>query len=676
MITFPRHFATPWRRCLRGPLAGMVLVLLWLVAAPRAGAAPGDLDPSFGGTGIVTTPIGDEAYALALTVQSDGKLVVAGGSQTGGPTLARYNTDGTLDTSFGGGTGIVVTGLFGGHGDIDGLVQQPDGKLVTTASYIGTPAVVLARYNTDGTLDASFGGGTGIVQTAMPGPVAGAGPLVLQPDGKLVVAGLGNSRPLLVRYNSDGTLDTSFGGGTGIVTYPIMTNYGFGALVVQPDGKLVAAGEDDLGSLLVRYNGDGTLDTSFGGDPLSPAGSITDRSFSKATALVLQPDGKLVAAGVPVFTDAFALARYTTDGRPDTSFGLSSGIAYARLDGFDTDYLYALVRQPDGKLVAAGTANASSPPNIRVLILVRYNPDGTLDTSFGRAAGITWTPIGFYADASALAQQPDGKLVVAGSTGQPGGPTWLALARYLNASVGGVRRPTVPQRCAAAKVAAAGKKSRADLTCRAKGAGAGGPPDPACLLKAQQAFDTAFSRAERSGGCVAPGDAGPVAAAIDQGVADLAADATGQCTAGCVEGCSGSFETCRWNGQTCGCGGSLGSCAAECSLIGTSGFCANAGDVCDLGTCSCVAASSSLACDAQKLEATGKEFLAELLCQANTMKSGSEGYAACITKAETRFGHAFDTAEKAGGCAVTGNASGVEGAIVPWWNVIIGTING
>jgi hypothetical protein len=333
----------------------------------------------------------------------------------------------------------------------------------------------------------------------------------------------------------------------------------------------------------------------------------------------------------------------------------------------------------DGKLAAAGHAFRNEINGAGVVTLVSYNADGTLDTSFGGGTGIVSTPIGHDAYASALAQQPDGKLVVAGSvtpTGESNAPFWFALARYLNASVGGVKRPTAAQRCAAAKIAAAGKKSRADLACRAKGARAGGPPDAACLLKAQQAFDSAFSRVERPGDCVVSSDAGTVAAAIDQGVADLAADATGQCTAGCVEGCSGSFETCRWNGQTCGCGGSLGSCAAECSLIGTSGFCANAWDVCDLGVCSCVAGSSSLACDAQKLEATGKELLAELLCQAKATKSGSEGYAACITKAETRFGHAFDTAERAGGCAVAGNASGVEGAIVPWWNLIVGMING
>ena len=109
----------------------------------------------------------------------------------------------------------------------------------------------------------------------------------------------------------------------------------------------------------------------------------------------------------------------------------------------------------------------------------------------------------------------------------------------------GATRPTAAQRCAAAKIAAAAKKVRADLTCRAKGTLAGGPPDSACLLKAQQAFDAALSRAERRGGCVATGDAGNVAVAIDHAVGDLAADTTGQCTAGCVEGCSGSFETCR-----------------------------------------------------------------------------------------------------------------------------------
>lgn len=247
----------------------------------------------------------------------------------------------------------------------------------------------------------------------------------------------------------------------------------------------------------------------------------------------------------------------------------------------------------------------------------------------------------------------------------------LALVIFpLNGLVFGATRPTAAQRCAAAKIAAAAKKARADLACRARGALAGGPPDSACLLKAQQAFDAALSRAERRGGCVAPGDAGNVAAAIDRGVADLAADTTGQCTAGCVEGCSGSFDTCRWSGQTCGCGGSLNSCALECSLIGTSGFCANVGDVCDLGTCSCVAGSRSLPCDAQKLEATGQELRAELLCQAKATTSGGPVDPACITKAETTFGHAFDTAEKAGGCAVTGNALGVEDAIIPWANGI------
>jgi streptogramin lyase len=245
----------------------------------------------------------------------------------------------------------------------------------------------------------------------------------------------------------------------------------------------------------------------------------------------------------------------------------------------------------------------------------------------------------------------------------------LALAIFsLDGPMFGATRPTAAQRCVAAKIAAAAKKARTDLACRAKGALAGGPPDSACLLKAEQAFETALSRAERHGGCVAPGDAGNIAAALDHGVADLAADITGQCTAGCVEGCSGSFETCRWSGQTCGCGFSLNSCVIECSLLGTSGFCANAGDVCDLGTCSCVAGSSTSACDAHKLEATGRELHAELLCQATATKSGGPVDPACSMKAETTFGHALDAAENVGGCAVTGNALGVEDASLSWVN--------
>jgi len=250
----------------------------------------------------------------------------------------------------------------------------------------------------------------------------------------------------------------------------------------------------------------------------------------------------------------------------------------------------------------------------------------------------------------------------------------LALVIFLlDASVFGATRPTVAQSCAAAKIAAAAKKSRADLACRAKGALAGGPPDSACLVKAQQAFDAALSRAERRGGCVAPGDAGNIAAAIDHGVADLSADTTGQCTTGCVEGCAGSFETCRWNGQTCGCGFSLNSCVIECSLIGTSGFCANVGDVCDLGTCSCVAESRSTECDAQKLQATGRELRAELLCRAKATTSDGEVDPACIARAETTFGNAFNKIEDektGGGCAVRNNALDVLDAASSWINGI------
>ena len=173
--------------------------------------------------------------------------------------------------------------------------------------------------------------------------------------------------------------------------------------------------------------------------------------------------------------------------------------------------------------------------------------------------------------------------------------------------------------CVAAKIAVAARRPGPPAARREP---AGGPPDSACLLARSRSSRSPLSRAGRRGGCGAPGNAGNIAAAIDHGVADLAAETTGQCTAGCVEGCSGSFETCRWNGQTCGCGLSLNSCVIECSLFEASGFCANAGDACDLGTCSCVAGSRSTECDARKLEATGKELRAELLCQAKATKSG------------------------------------------------------
>ncbi|MGD2205983.1 MAG: hypothetical protein PVH17_04310, partial [Anaerolineae bacterium] len=285
----------------------------------------------------------------------DGKLVAAGSAGRSyyedDFALARYNADGSLDTSFDG-DGKVTTD-FGG-GDVgSALVLQPDGKLVAAGE--SRDNFALARYNADGSLDTSFDG-DGKVTTDF-GGIDEVMAIVLQPDGKLVVAGFSGSDSTsdrnydfaLARYNADGSLDSSFDG-DGKVTTDFGADSDLGrALVLQPDGKLVVAGESRNNFALARYNADGSLDSSFDGD-----GKVTTDfgGGDRGRALVLQPDGKLVVAGVS--RNNFALARYNADGSLDPSF---DGDGKATIDFGDYAYGSALVRQSDGTLFVAGSSS-------------------------------------------------------------------------------------------------------------------------------------------------------------------------------------------------------------------------------------------------------------------------------------------------------------------------------
>jgi uncharacterized delta-60 repeat protein len=413
--------------------------VLALLLVPSAQAKSGALDPTFGSGGKVTTAIGVSSNAAALALQPDGKLVAAGASKSSSMSsaifaLARYNPNGSLDTGFG--SGGEVTTAFGSLGDQPfGLTLQADGKLVAAGFHRTAGSgndFALARYKTDGSLDTSFNGGK--VTTSFGPGNDNAGEVLQQPDGKLVAAGssCGGGQCLfaLARYNPNGLLDTSFNG-TGKVTtaFGSIDDEG-GALVLQPDGKLVAAGLSQQGPswvfALARYNPNGSLDSSFNGTGkvTTAFGSIDDEAF----ALALQPDGKLIAAGYS-YTGAattydFALARYNTDGSLDTSFGGTGKVRTAISPG--DDEVNRLVRQPDGKLVAAGSAESATNTDFA---LARYNTDGSLDTKFG-GTGKVLTAIGSSNEvADALVRQPDGKLVAAGYTVN-GTAFNFALARY------------------------------------------------------------------------------------------------------------------------------------------------------------------------------------------------------------------------------------------------------
>jgi len=412
--------------------------MLVLCVPFAAHAAPGDLDITFGsGSGKVMTAIGtggaDVANALAL--QPDGKLVVSGycsNSSNYDFCLARYLPSGALDTSFNT-TGKLITSIGVGGGFAGDLARQADGKLVVAGvcSNGANNDFCLARYLANGALDPSFNT-TGKVITAIGPDYDNASAVALQPDGKIVVAGAcfngSNGDFCLARYLPSGALDTTFNT-TGNVIAAIGSDQDAAyALALQPDGKIVVAGACWNGNsndfCLARYLPSGALDTSFNTTGTAITHIVSGNSV--ATAVALQPDGKIVAAGhcSNGSNHDFCLARYLASGALDTSFNTTGKVITAI--GLIDDDATALALQPDGKIVAAGSCwNGSSND----FCLARYLPSGALDPSFN-GSGKVITAIGSDHDAAfALALQPDGKIVAAGQC-YNGGKYELCLARY------------------------------------------------------------------------------------------------------------------------------------------------------------------------------------------------------------------------------------------------------
>jgi uncharacterized delta-60 repeat protein len=407
-------------KCIKEPVMRLSLntktlfmALLLALFYPNFAAA------KFGTTGKVTTDIGsstsDVAYSLIL--QPDGKLVAAGYSSNDF-ALVRYTSNGSLDLSFGTG-GKVTTDIGSGTSDwAKSLILQPDGKLVVAG--LSSSDFALVRYTSNGSLDTNFGTGGKVTTDIGSGTSDYAYSLILQPDGKLVVAGLSSDDFAVVRYTSNGSLDTSFGT-SGKVTTDIGSSTSDTALslIQQPDGKLVVAGSSSNNFALVRYTSNGSPDASFGvGGKISV--DIGSGTADLACSLILQPDGKLVAAGYS--NSDFALVRYASNGFLDTSFG-TGGKMTTDIGSGTTDYIRSLILQPDGKLIVAGYSNNGSNSDFA---LVRYTSNGNLDASFGTGGKVT-TDIGSGTadDANSLILQPDGKLVVAGAKNGD-----FALVRY------------------------------------------------------------------------------------------------------------------------------------------------------------------------------------------------------------------------------------------------------
>ncbi len=412
-------------------------------------AAAGDLDPTFGISGKVTTDFSTNLDdAQAIMIQPDGKIIAAG---TNGVdfALARYNIDGSLDLTFAT-NGKTTTDFFGVPEDrVFSIALQPDGKIIAAGrarSNINSTnplGFAMARYNSDGSLDGSFGSG-GKVYTQILGQQDVARAIAIQSDGKIVLAGSavnsGSTFDLAVaRYNSDGSLDSTFGVG-GRLT--INTGGGSGAFAVstQSDGKIIVAGSffnsvTGFDFALLRFNNDGVLDATFGNNGLTTT-DFFNHPLDEAFAMAMQPDGKIILAGVTgdsgiTFRD-FALARYSPNGVLDSTFG-NDGRVMTDFSG-NLDIANGVAVQADGKIVAGGSINTFSIDSD--FALARYNSNGSLDPFFGMGGKITVDFSGKLDQVSEVAIQSDGKIVVAGNSFNSGGiDSDFALAR-LEASGG------------------------------------------------------------------------------------------------------------------------------------------------------------------------------------------------------------------------------------------------
>ncbi len=346
------------------------------------------LDSTFGTGGIVTTAIGPgNDRALDVAIQGDGKIVVVGSVFTGSSLdfgVVRYDTNGALDISFGG-TGIVLTPVGPLDDEATSVAIQSDGRIVVAGfSQNGADYdIAVVRYDATGGLDVSFDL-DGVLTTDFGASSDLAEDVAIQADGKIVVAGYSGNADYdfaVARYLSDGTLDGSFDG-DGRVTTPIgLANDVARAMAIQSDGRIVLAGASSSGGsddfALVRYNSDGSLDTTFDGDGKVVTALSTGNDSAQAVAI--QADGKILAAGMnaTALGDRVASVRYNVDGSLDLGYD-GNGIERTDIGAGNDAGFGVAIESGSGKILVAATTASGAGNDFAVL---RYESDGILDCS-------------------------------------------------------------------------------------------------------------------------------------------------------------------------------------------------------------------------------------------------------------------------------------------------------
>jgi uncharacterized delta-60 repeat protein len=397
----------------------------------------GSLDSGFDADGKVTVNVNtnvigdstDEAFSLAL--QPDGKILIAGRAFTGfdsngSAAVVRLGTDGKLDATFDT-DGKFVQDLDGGRETLGGIAVQADGKILVAGDQ-GRDFLVF-RLTSTGALDATYGTGGKVLVDVIGNDVSERiGGLVIQPDGLAVITGTGGADFAAIRLDADGKLDPGFDGDGKVVTN--LSDQSFDStrdMALQADGKVVVVGTTEDGDNrnfgAVRFNADGTVDTTFGtgGRVVIDFGGMGNLGREDiANAVAIQDDGKIIIGGSTrsvTGNPIFAAVRLNPDGGLDTTFDTDGKAAVDLVDPGSADEVIAILIQPDGKIVLIGEG-PSATNNDEDFAAARLNPDGSLDTTFGTGGKVSVevTANDQRDSPRAAALQADGKIVIVGQT--------------------------------------------------------------------------------------------------------------------------------------------------------------------------------------------------------------------------------------------------------------------
>jgi uncharacterized delta-60 repeat protein len=411
----------------------LALLAVDLNTVALAASSLGFLDATFSEDGKVMTNVAGDDSGDAVAIQDDGKIVVAGSSSGGTDiVLVRYTVDGSLDATFDG-DGKVITDIEG-EDSAFGITIQPDQRILVAGTSDGAANAVVVRYESDGALDTAFGAG-GVASAAVTGGGA-ALDVGLQSDGGIVVTGIagfasGTPQVLVARFDAGGVLDGAFDG-DGIVTTPLGAGGGLGSgLAVQTDDKVVVAGASFSTSnenvALLRYATDGSLDAAFGnnGKRITDVGPGPDEGHD----VTLQSDGKIVVGGSANF-DKAAILRYTSDGTLDATFHADGKRTIGLGGGFGGVNGIGLLA--DGRIVGAGTGTPSPQEFRDGFAVVQLMPDGSSDPSFsddGKAFVALDAGFGPITSGNDVAIQLDDRIVVAGTASVRGATSNIGVVR-------------------------------------------------------------------------------------------------------------------------------------------------------------------------------------------------------------------------------------------------------